>query len=165
MYGLWVTDGGGGVFKNIWSPNSAGQIGFYVSDTDTTGRIYEMSIEHHRDVEVRLKNVANWTFYALQTEENVGSEKATAIELDNSRNITFANAYFYRVRPSTFRIPMPYGSGTAIRFFSAGYTLSAWPYSRSTTRCINPIASGIGRTGKPPGCEFRSEGAEPAARG
>ena len=30
---------------------------FYVSDTDTPGKIYEISVEHHKDVEVRLENV------------------------------------------------------------------------------------------------------------
>jgi len=112
-YGIWVT-GGGGVFKNIWGNNS-GQNGFYVSDTSTPGRIYEMSVEHHREVEVRLKNVSNWNFYALQDEED--KPDAAAVILDNSRNVTFANAFFYRVR--ALNTPYPY----AVRLQNSGSIL------------------------------------------
>jgi len=39
---IWVTDGGGGTFADVWSPNSFAQAGFYITDTDTPGHVYEM---------------------------------------------------------------------------------------------------------------------------
>ena len=44
---LWVTDGGGGTFFDIWTPSTFAQAGMLVSDTSTEGRVYEMSSEHH----------------------------------------------------------------------------------------------------------------------
>ena len=46
-WSLWVTDGGGGVFKDIWTASPYAAAGLYVSDTTTPGRIYGMSSEHH----------------------------------------------------------------------------------------------------------------------
>ena len=40
---LWITDGGGGTFANIWTPSSFAQAGLYISNTSTEGRIYELS--------------------------------------------------------------------------------------------------------------------------
>ena len=37
---IWVTDGGGGTFAAIWSPNTLSSSGFHVSDTDTPGHVY-----------------------------------------------------------------------------------------------------------------------------
>jgi hypothetical protein len=34
---IWVTDGGGGTFANVWSPNTFASAGFYISDTSTPG--------------------------------------------------------------------------------------------------------------------------------
>ncbi len=34
---LWITDGGGGTFADIWTPDTFAQAGFYVSDTKTPG--------------------------------------------------------------------------------------------------------------------------------
>src|SRR5208283_766299 len=69
---LWVTDGGGGTFFDIWTPSTFAQAGMLVSDTATPGRVYEMSSEHHVRHEVQLHNVSNWQIYALQTEEERG---------------------------------------------------------------------------------------------
>ena len=66
---LWVTDGGGGTFADIWTPSTFAQAGLYISNTSTEGRVYELSSEHHVRNEVKLKNVSNWQIYALQTEE------------------------------------------------------------------------------------------------
>lgn len=66
FYGLWITEGGGGTFKNIWAPNDFDALGLLITDTRTPGRMYEVSVEHHTDHEVVLKNVENWSFYALQ---------------------------------------------------------------------------------------------------
>ena len=34
---IWITQGGGGTFADIWTPNTNAQAGFYVSDTKTPG--------------------------------------------------------------------------------------------------------------------------------
>jgi sugar lactone lactonase YvrE len=103
---LWITDGGGGTFKDIWTPSTFAQAGMYVSDTSTPGRVYEMSIEHHVRNEVKLRNVSNWHFYALQFEEERGeSARALPLEIVNCSNLTFANALFYRVVSSYTAFP------------------------------------------------------------
>jgi sugar lactone lactonase YvrE len=104
---LWVTDGGGGTFFDIWTPSTFAQAGMLVSNTATEGRIYEMSSEHHVRHEVQLRNVSNWRIYALQTEEERGEGGfALPLEIDRSSNITVANFHIYRVI-STFQ-PFPY---------------------------------------------------------
>jgi sugar lactone lactonase YvrE len=106
-WSLWITDGGGGTFKDIWTPNSFSQAGLYISDTTTEGRIYAMSSEHHVRNEVKLRNVSNWRIYALQTEEERGEgPNCLPVDIDNCSNITFANLYLYRVT-STYS-PFPY---------------------------------------------------------
>ncbi|HEX7849874.1 MAG TPA: glycosyl hydrolase family 28-related protein [Sphingomonas sp.] len=98
---LWVTDGGGGTFNGLWTPDTYAQAGLYVSDTSTPGRVYEMSAEHHRRAEIVLDRVANWRFFAPQTEEEANeSRDAVALEVRNSRNILFANFHGYRVTRS-----------------------------------------------------------------
>ena len=95
---LWVTDGGGGTFLDIWTPSTFAQAGMMVSDTETEGRAYQISIEHHVRNELRCGNAAHWSFYALQTEEERGeSGFALPIEIDSSHDITFANFHSYRV--------------------------------------------------------------------
>jgi sugar lactone lactonase YvrE len=95
---LWVTEGGGGTFLDIWTPSTFAQAGMLVSDTSTEGRVYEMSSEHHVRFEVQLKNVSNWRLYALQTEEERG-EGGTALplEITDSSHVTVANLHMYRV--------------------------------------------------------------------
>ena len=107
-WSLWITQGGGGVFKDIWSPNTAAQCGVYISDTSTEGRVYGMSVEHHLRYEMRLRNVSQWRFYALQTEEeSPAGDTATALILEDCRDLSFANFHLYRV--SRCRTPYPYG--------------------------------------------------------
>jgi hypothetical protein len=50
--GLWVTDGGGGTFKNLWFPDAGARDGFRITNTTTTGRVYQTSVEHHVDAEI-----------------------------------------------------------------------------------------------------------------
>jgi sugar lactone lactonase YvrE len=96
--GIWVTDGGGGTFADIWSPNTFAQAGFYVSDTATPGHVYQLSVEHHVRNEIVLDGVQNWEFLAPQTEQEVGEgSDAVSLEVRNSRNILFANYHSYRV--------------------------------------------------------------------
>jgi hypothetical protein len=104
---LWITNGGGGTFVDIWTPSTFAQAGLYISNTVTSGRIYELSSEHHVRNEVVTDHVANWQIYALQTEEERG-ESGFALPLDirDSHDITFANLHMYRV-VSSYQ-PFPY---------------------------------------------------------
>jgi sugar lactone lactonase YvrE len=104
---LWVTNGGGGTFANIWTPDTFAQAGLYISDTDTPGHVYELSSEHHVRNEVKLNHASNWEIFALQTEEERGEGPfALPLEIDNSENILIANFHCYRV-VSTYQ-PFPY---------------------------------------------------------
>lgn len=95
---LWITNGGGGTFVDIWTPSTFAQAGLYVSNTSTEGRIYELSSEHHVRNEAVFAEVSNWRVYALQTEEERGEGGfALPIEIRNSSNILFANLHMYRV--------------------------------------------------------------------
>jgi hypothetical protein len=93
---LWIS--GGGTFLDIWTPSTFAQAGLYISNTSTSGRIYQLSSEHHVRNEVVLDHTSNWQIYALQTEEERG-ESGFALPLDirDSSNITFANLHMYRV--------------------------------------------------------------------
>ncbi|QIK78356.1 gluconolaconase [Sphingomonas piscis] len=98
---IWVTDGGGGTFEDVWSPNTFASSGFYISNTSTPGRIFEVSVEHHARNEFVLDNVQNWEFLAPQTEQEVGDgPNAIGLEIRNSRNLLFANYHGYRVTRS-----------------------------------------------------------------
>jgi sugar lactone lactonase YvrE len=104
---LWVTNGGGGTFKDIWTPSPYASSGMEISGTSTSGRIYAMSVEHHVSNEMVIRNASNWRFYALQfEEEREEGPKALPLEIDHSSNIQFANTFFYRV-VSCF-VPFPY---------------------------------------------------------
>lgn len=95
---LWITEGGGGTFANLWSPSSFANPGILISDTETPGRIIQASVEHHSRSEITLNRVANWELLAPQTEEEAGeSGDAVALEIRNSRNILIANFHGYRV--------------------------------------------------------------------
>jgi hypothetical protein len=103
---VWVTRGGGGTFHNIWTPNTFAQSGFYVSDTTTPGRVYQLSAEHHLFSEIKLDRVENWEFHGPQTEEEAStSPEAVALEIADSKNITIANFHAYRVTRSYAPFP------------------------------------------------------------
>jgi hypothetical protein len=111
---IWVTDGGGGTFANVWSPNTFASAGFYISDTKTPGHIYEVSVEHHVRNEFVLDNVHNWEFLAPQTEQEVGDgPDAVSLEVRNSSNILFANYHGYRVTRSY------HPAETAVKLFNS----------------------------------------------
>ncbi len=112
---IWVTNGGGGTFANIWTPSTFAQAGFYVSDTKTPGHVYQMSLEHHVRTELKLDRVENWDFHAPQTEEEAGeSPECLSIEISRSKNITIANYHAYRVA----RSHAPYAA--AVRLYQSG---------------------------------------------
>ena len=98
---IWVTDGGGGTFTGVWSPAGHAQAGFYVTNTKTPGRVYELSAEHHIRNEIVLDGVENWSFYAPQTEEEVrDGADSVSVDIRNSKNILLANYHAYRVTRS-----------------------------------------------------------------
>ncbi|MDR9414799.1 MAG: glycosyl hydrolase family 28-related protein [Gracilimonas sp.] len=107
-WSLWVTNNGGGTLKDIWTANTYASAGLYISNTSTPGNIYAMSIEHHVRQEARINNVENWNFYAFQFEEE-GKEgkKAETLDINNSKDLMFANFWMYRtIRVNT---PRPWG--------------------------------------------------------
>lgn len=95
---LWVGDGGGGLFRGIWTASTIANAGLVVENTTTPGIIYQMSCEHHMHYETRFHHAQNWTIYALQTEEEkpAGAD-AFAVELVDAHHITFTNLFMYRV--------------------------------------------------------------------
>jgi hypothetical protein len=95
---LWVRDGGGGIFRNIWSASPYASAGFYASDTQTPSRVYALSVEHHVRNEIVLRKVANWRLYDVQTEEEIAeSQQAQPLEIADSHDLVFANLYTFRV--------------------------------------------------------------------
>lgn len=97
-WSLWITDGGGGIFKNIWTASPYATAGLYISNTSTKGIIYAMSSEHHVRNEVKFKNISNWSFYALQLEEEVGEGwNCLPVEIEQCKQLLFANLYLFRV--------------------------------------------------------------------
>jgi len=103
---LWIADGGGGTFADIWTPNTFPQAGFLVSNTKTPGHVYELSNEHHLRNEIKFDHVENWDINAPQTEEEAGeSPESLSLEIDDCRNLTIANYHGYRVTRS--RAPFP----------------------------------------------------------
>ncbi len=97
-WSLWITEGGGGIFKDIWTASSYAAAGAYISDTSTPGCIYAMSVEHHVRNEVRFRNVSNWEVFALQLEEERAEGwNCQPLEIINCRNMVFANLYLFRV--------------------------------------------------------------------
>jgi sugar lactone lactonase YvrE len=146
-WSLWITNGGGGTFKNIWTANTYASSGAYISNTTTSGRIYAMSVEHHVRNEIRFNNVSNWKVYALQLEEeNRESTECQPMELENCSNMVFANLYLFRV----IRVTKPYSSsirkwgGNKIEFLNVHnysqtkYTTTAPLYDINTNTEIRP---------------------------
>jgi|GEM_PF-36627 len=110
-WSCWVTNNGGGIFKNIWSASTFATSGFYASNTTTRGRIYALSVEHHVRNEVRFNNVANWNVYALQLEEESReSSECQPMEMQDCHDMTFANLYMFRV--IRVKVPYPYSVRT-----------------------------------------------------
>jgi hypothetical protein len=99
--GLLVTQNGGGTFADIWTASTFDRCGVRIENTTTSGRIYELSSEHHVRNEVMFTNVSNWNIYALQTEEEWGESSACrALDIQRCANLTFANLFMFRVHGS-----------------------------------------------------------------
>ncbi|MFV0590372.1 MAG: glycosyl hydrolase family 28-related protein [Draconibacterium sp.] len=95
-HSIWVTDGGSGIFKNLWILDRRTSEPFFINNTTAPGTVYEVSIEHHQNVELKMENVANWEFHALQLEEDRGCEKTLGIYMKDCRNILFSNFRSHR---------------------------------------------------------------------
>ena len=103
---LWVRDGGGGIFRDIWTADTTANVGLLVENTQTPSVAYQISCEHHMHNEVQFHRAANWTVYALQTEEEKpNGAEALPLEFIDSHDITFANLFDYRVSRNV--IPQP----------------------------------------------------------
>lgn len=116
---LWVKDGGGGIFRDVWTADTTADAGVRVENTQTPSVAYQISCEHHMHNEVQFLHAGNWTVYALQTEEEKpNGAEATPLELTDAKDITFANLFNYRVSRNV--LPMPAGvvarGATNIRF-------------------------------------------------
>lgn len=97
-WSLWVTNNGGGILKDIWTASSYAASGFYVSNTNTPGRVYAMSLEHHVRNEARFESVSNWKMYAFQFEEEGREGKdCKMMEISNCKDLAFINVWMYRV--------------------------------------------------------------------
>lgn len=157
---LWITNGGGGTFADIWTPDTFAQAGLYISDTTTPGHVYQLSSEHHVRNEVKLDRVSNWELFAIQTEEERGeSPFALPLDINRSHNITIANYFGYRVI-SSYQ-PFPYAvrvsDSSEIRFRNVHvYSNSKVPFDNSvfdaTYRSeVRPLEfASLDITGKPP---------------
>jgi hypothetical protein len=135
-WSLWVTDGGGGTFMNIWTANTYATNGAYFSNTTTPSHVYALSVEHHVRNEVRFNNVSNFNIYALQLEEESReSTECQPLEVENCSNMIFANLYTFRV----IRVnkPAPYAirewGGKNIEF------LNVHNYSQIKYTTTNPL--------------------------
>ncbi len=95
---LWVKDGGGGIFRGIWTANTLARAGLLVENTTTPSVIYQMSCEHHMHHETQFHHASNWNVYALQTEEeNPAGADAFSVDLADAHHMLFANLFMYRV--------------------------------------------------------------------
>ncbi len=95
---LWVKDGGGGIFRGIWTSNTLARAGLLVENTATPSVVYQMSCEHHMRHETQFYQASNWTVYALQTEEeNPAGVDSFSVDLKDARHMLFANLFMYRV--------------------------------------------------------------------
>jgi len=97
QYGsLWITEGVS-IFKDIWSASPYAEAGIVITKTKTPGKIYCASLEHHVRHELKMRDVENWVFHALQTEEEKAEGlEALPIEMVNCKNILFSNLWIFR---------------------------------------------------------------------
>lgn len=94
---LWITEDGGGIFKDIWSASPYAEAGIAITDTQTPGRMYCISLEHHVRNEIKMHNISNWRFYALQTEEEKGEgPHCVPMEINRCSQLLFANYFIFR---------------------------------------------------------------------
>ena len=103
---LLVTNGGGGIIRNVWVEGGGLPTGLRVENTSTPGRIYQLSNEHHNRVEAVFRKVKNWEVHCFQTEEESGNQDTYSLDIQDCQDLLFANTDMYRVS-RTIR-PKPY---------------------------------------------------------
>ena len=93
-----MKDGGGGIFRGMWTANTLARAGLLVENTTTPSVVYQMSCEHHMNHETQFHHASNWTVYALQTEEeNPAGADSFSVDLKDAHQMLFANLFMYRV--------------------------------------------------------------------
>ena len=118
FWSLWVTDGGGGIIKDVWTASSYATSGLYVSNTSTPTSVFCISLEHHVRSEARFDNVRNWKLYGFQTEEESREGlECQPVDMNNCENVMFAGTNTFRV----IRVVTP------------------WPYAFKVTNCKNIV--------------------------
>jgi sugar lactone lactonase YvrE len=134
-WSLWITNNGGGTFKDIWTANTYAAAGVYISHTSTPGHIYALSVEHHVRNEIRFNDVRHWKVYALQLEEESReSSECQPMELQDCHQMVFANLYMFRV----IRVNRPYPwsirrwGGDDLEFLNV-HNYSQTPYTTTST--------------------------------
>lgn len=171
---LLITNGGGGIFRNDWAHGTNARIGLRVENTGTPGTIYQMSVEHHMRVESEFHDVRGWNIYAFQTEEeNPAGANAYALDIEDSKDLLFANTFMYRVSrnvlPKTYAIVtrrsddiafenVKVFSQTRLAFDNAVYNEANGAFVRSDffTRFTAKAGSKLRRPLPPPGSVFGS---------
>jgi len=143
-WSLWITENGGGTFKDIWTANTYASAGLYISNTKTPSKMYAISLEHHVRFESRWSNVENFKVYAMQYEEESREGKdCVAMTMDNCKNIMFANTWFYRV--VKVNTPRDYGTLVSncenIEFRNARNWTQIIPQTSSTVYDMNKNVS------------------------
>lgn len=135
-WSLWVTNNGGGTIKDVWSASTFASSGVYISHTNTPGRIYAMSVEHHVRNEARFNHVSGWKVYCLQLEEESreGTE-CQPVEMQECRDMTFANLYMFRV----IRINEPYHNSIRVWNCEDIRFLNTHNYSQIKYTTDNPV--------------------------
>lgn len=109
---IWVTENGGGTFKNIWTPSPFAHAGMLIENTSTPGYTYQISSEHHVRNEFVLRNVQNWKFYVSQFEEEMWEGRKTLpLQIHDCSNLSFNNTYVYRV----MRTFTPFSHGIEVK--------------------------------------------------
>ena len=142
---LWVTDNGGGTFKNVWTPSPFAHAGMLIENTSTPGYTYQISSEHHVRNEFILRNVHNWKFYVSQFEEEMTEGRKTLpLQIQDCSDLSFHNTYVYRVM-RTFT-PFSHGievkNSQNIRFFGI-HTYGPSKFTVDDTVRISDTDTGI----------------------
>ena len=100
-------------------------------------------VEHHVRNEIRFNNVSNFKVYALQLEEESReSSECQPMELENCKNMVFANLYMFRV--IRVNVPYPY----SIRNWGSANIefLNVHNYSQIKYTTSNPLYEVNGNT-------------------
>jgi hypothetical protein len=117
-WSLWVTGGGGGTFKDIWTASSYCANGVYVSNTSTPGRIYAMSVELQECSDMVFANLYMFRVIRMTT------PFPCAIRSWDCRDIEFYNVHNFSQIKFTTDLPL-YDINTGIE-------VRPWEFTRLT---------------------------------